>query len=95
MDDVNTVSIETDCLKAYIAKGIAVACFIYARCLDLGRGTKVNKDLAQTYYKRVSASSNHISSEAVSLTRTLISKSYAFDPEQCKLMQNHVTYQQI
>ena len=53
-EDVPGLAAETDCLALYIAKGIAMACFIYARCLVSGQSLKPNKDLAQMYYSKVS-----------------------------------------
>lgn len=57
MNDIEKISIETGCLKYYIAKGIALASFIQARCLELGKGQIVDnkdaKELAKSYYKRV------------------------------------------
>jgi TPR repeat protein len=51
--DIEAIAKETKCLKDFIAKGIAMACFIYGRCLDSGRGLKIDKELARKYYKRV------------------------------------------
>jgi len=50
--DVDSISHETSCTKGYIAKGISLASFIYARCLHLAKGTKKDADKAQYYYKR-------------------------------------------
>jgi len=51
-EDVPTLAAETDCLPLYIAKGIAMACFIYARCLVGGHSLKPNKELAKMYYSK-------------------------------------------
>ncbi|CAL1538773.1 unnamed protein product [Lymnaea stagnalis] len=51
-EDVPLIAAETDCLPLYIAKGIAMACFIYARCLVGGHSLKTNKELAKTYYSK-------------------------------------------
>ncbi|GFS10793.1 LRP2-binding protein-like [Elysia marginata] len=51
-EDVPTLAAETDCLPYYIAKGIAMACFIYARCLIFGHSLKPDKDLAEAYYSK-------------------------------------------
>ncbi|XP_005095624.1 LRP2-binding protein [Aplysia californica] len=51
-EDVPVLAAETDCLPLYIAKGIAMACFIYARCLVGGHSLKPNKELAKTYYSK-------------------------------------------
>ena len=53
IDDVERVSRETDCLIDYIKKGIAIACFYYARCLALGRGIAKDEKAAATFYSRV------------------------------------------
>ncbi|XP_038046558.1 LRP2-binding protein-like isoform X2 [Patiria miniata] len=52
LDSVEELSKETDCLPAFVAKGIALGCFYYARSLHLGHGVKKDKDLAQKYYSR-------------------------------------------
>ncbi|XP_072177450.1 LRP2-binding protein-like [Diadema setosum] len=52
LDDVVALSHATDCLPVFIAKGIAMGCFYYARCLHLGQGVKKDKALAQKYYSR-------------------------------------------
>jgi TPR repeat protein len=41
-------------VKTYILKGISMASFTMARCLDLGKGTTKDPELARKYYKRVS-----------------------------------------
>ena len=51
--DVEKIGKETNCLKSFVAKGIALACFTYARCLDLGKGAKKDSELAKKLYKRV------------------------------------------
>jgi len=51
-EDVHTLASETDCLPLYIAKGISMACFIYARCLVGGHSLKPNKELAKMYYSK-------------------------------------------
>ncbi|NWW42326.1 LR2BP protein, partial [Pedionomus torquatus] len=37
-DDIDGVAKLTDCLPAYVAKGVAMAAFYLGRCLQLGRG---------------------------------------------------------
>ncbi|XP_059500819.1 LRP2-binding protein isoform X3 [Stegostoma tigrinum] len=49
-DNIPQIAEETDCLPAYIAKGIAMAAFYYARCLQLGLGTQQNQVEARKYY---------------------------------------------
>ncbi|KAI8793620.1 LRP2-binding protein isoform X1 [Biomphalaria glabrata] len=51
-EDVPLIAADTDCLPLYIAKGIAMACFIYARCLVGGHSLKINKELAKMYYSK-------------------------------------------
>ena len=41
-----------------VARGIAMACFILARCRQLGQALSKNGDLAQTYFQRVSMHCN-------------------------------------
>lgn len=53
LTDIDKIALEIGCLKSFIAKGVAIACFIYARCLHLGRGAKKNVELAQHFYKKV------------------------------------------
>lgn len=36
LDDVKLLSCQTDCLELYIRKGIALGCFVYARCIERG-----------------------------------------------------------
>ncbi|XP_033633027.1 LRP2-binding protein-like [Asterias rubens] len=52
LDDFVELSKTTDCLPVFIAKGIALGSFFYARCLHMGHGVKKEKDLAQKYYSR-------------------------------------------
>lgn len=46
---------QSGALQILVAKGIAIACFILARCLQLGQAVSKNADLAQTYFQRVSS----------------------------------------
>ena len=52
-EDVNQIAHETECLPSFVAKGISMACFYYARCLQLGLGVKKNADECKKYYSRV------------------------------------------
>ena len=52
-EDVNQIAYETECVPSFVAKGIAMACFFYARCLQLGLGVKKNVEECKTYYSRV------------------------------------------
>lgn len=44
----------TDCLPASVAKGVAMAAFYLARCLQLGRGVQQDPAAAKKYYSKVS-----------------------------------------
>jgi len=48
----NILARRTNCLPSYVRKGIALACFYYARCLDLGRGVKKDARLARELFSR-------------------------------------------
>ncbi|KAK3726939.1 hypothetical protein QZH41_014796 [Actinostola sp. cb2023] len=54
-DDVQAIAAETDCLPNYVAKGIALGCFVYARCLHHGYG--VDKDVkgSHPWYTRAAS----------------------------------------
>ncbi|XP_064631232.1 LRP2-binding protein-like isoform X2 [Lineus longissimus] len=52
LKDVSEIAEETDCLPGYVAKGIAIACFIFARCLHHGVGVKHDSEKAKMYYSR-------------------------------------------
>ena len=54
MTNVDQIAEESDCVSAYISKGIAMACFYYARCLHHGRSTKKDENEAKFYYSKVS-----------------------------------------
>lgn len=54
-EDVEGLAIETDCLPQYVAKGIALGCFVYARCLHHGLGVSQNRELAKDWYSRASS----------------------------------------
>ena len=51
---VETLAEQSGALQILVAKGIAIACFILARCLQLGQAVSKNAELAQTYFQRVS-----------------------------------------
>lgn len=44
----------TDCLPAYVAKGVAMAAFYLGRCLQLGLGVQQDQAAAAKCYSRVS-----------------------------------------
>ncbi|XP_006816414.1 LRP2-binding protein-like [Saccoglossus kowalevskii] len=52
LNDVAKIAKETDCLPIFIAKGIALGCFFYARCLHQGLGVVKNKVEAQKFYSK-------------------------------------------
>lgn len=56
LSNVVEISQETECQENYVLKGIAMACFFYARCLDKQLGIKNCNELAKQYYSRVSHS---------------------------------------
>jgi TPR repeat protein len=57
-NDVAAVAKETDCMVTYVRKGVALACFYFARCLHRGLGIKKNPPEASKYYSRVSDQSH-------------------------------------
>ena len=52
-DDVEGLALETDCLPQYVAKGIALGCFVYGRCLHHGLGVARDREQARYWYSRV------------------------------------------
>lgn len=46
------LSKQTGCLPVFIAKGIALACFYYGRCLHLGKVVVKDEDLASKFYSK-------------------------------------------
>ena len=52
-DDVEGLALETDCLPQYVAKGIALGCFVYGRCLHHGLGVEQDREQARYWYSRV------------------------------------------
>ncbi|XP_041371308.1 LRP2-binding protein-like [Gigantopelta aegis] len=52
LEDIDTMAEETECLPSYIAKGISIASFFYARCLAQGLGTMQDKEKSEIYYSR-------------------------------------------
>ncbi|XP_048365268.1 LRP2-binding protein isoform X3 [Sphaerodactylus townsendi] len=51
-DNVGQIAKDTDCVPFYIAKGLAMASFYLARCLQLGLGTKPDAAAAKKYYSK-------------------------------------------
>ncbi|XP_067035151.1 LRP2-binding protein-like isoform X1 [Acropora muricata] len=54
-EDVQGLANETECLPQYVAKGIALGCFVYARCLHHGLGVQQNREQAKYWYSRASS----------------------------------------
>ncbi|XP_013392510.2 LRP2-binding protein [Lingula anatina] len=52
LDDIYQIAAETTCIPGYIAKGISMACFFYARCLHKGHGVEANEEEAGKYYSK-------------------------------------------
>ena len=46
-------------MPTYIKKGIAMACFYYARCLNLGRAILPDPEEASKYYAEVDHRAQH------------------------------------
>lgn len=54
LEDIEGIAAETDCLSNYVAKGIALGCFVYARCLHHGYGVEQDVKESKLWYSRVS-----------------------------------------
>uniref|UniRef100_A0A8D0EFD0 LRP2-binding protein n=1 Tax=Strix occidentalis caurina TaxID=311401 RepID=A0A8D0EFD0_STROC len=52
-DDIDTLAKMTDCLPTYVAKGVAMAAFYLARCLQFGLGVQQDQAAAKKYYSQV------------------------------------------
>lgn len=52
--DIPTIAQVTGCLPEFISRGMAMASFYYARCLQLGLGITKDEATAQHYYSQVS-----------------------------------------
>ena len=52
-EDIDSLARETDCLPSYVAKGVALGCFVYARCLHHGLGADHDEKEALRWYSRV------------------------------------------
>ncbi|NXY73992.1 LR2BP protein, partial [Glareola pratincola] len=50
--DMDTLAKITDCLPASVAKGVAMAAFYLASCLQLGRGVQQDPAAAKKYYSK-------------------------------------------
>ena len=53
LEDVNKIAQVTGCLMLYIAKGIAIGCFVYGMCLFKGHGMDRDEEEAIRWLKRV------------------------------------------
>ena len=53
LNEVDRIAKETGCVKTFVHKGISMASFTIARCLDLGKGIAKDPELAKKYYRRV------------------------------------------
>ncbi|XP_001634827.2 LRP2-binding protein [Nematostella vectensis] len=52
LDDVMAIARETECLPKYVAKGISLGSFVYARCLHHGFGVDKDEKNALRFYSR-------------------------------------------
>ncbi|XP_067104412.1 LRP2-binding protein [Osmerus mordax] len=52
-DNIPAIATATECLPEYVDKGVAIALFYYARCLQLGRGVAKDTQQAQLYFIKV------------------------------------------
>lgn len=50
--DIPTIAQVTDCLPEFISRGMAMASFYHARCLQLGLGTSKDEAAAKQYYSK-------------------------------------------
>ncbi|XP_036155784.1 LRP2-binding protein isoform X2 [Myotis myotis] len=50
--DIPTIAQVTDCLPEFISRGMAMASFYHARCLQLGLGTTKDEATAKQYYSK-------------------------------------------
>ncbi|KAK7812357.1 hypothetical protein U0070_023267 [Myodes glareolus] len=51
--DIPMIARVTDCLPEFISKGMAMASFYYARCLQLGLGITKDEASAKQYYSKI------------------------------------------
>ncbi|XP_036406590.1 LRP2-binding protein [Megalops cyprinoides] len=62
-DDIAAIAKSTDCLPEYIRKGVAMALFYYARCLQLGKGVEKNQEEAKQYFSKAARLSPEVCKE--------------------------------
>lgn len=53
MEDTSELSRETDCLEAYIKKGISLGHFIYGRCIEKGVVADMDDNTPIQWYSKV------------------------------------------
>lgn len=51
-EDVNKIAQITGCLRVYVAKGIAMGCFVFGLCLYKGHGIEKDEEQAMKWFKR-------------------------------------------
>ncbi|NXQ88750.1 LR2BP protein, partial [Nyctibius grandis] len=51
-NDIDMLAQVTDCLPTYVAKGVAMAAFYLARCLQRGLGVRQDQAAAKKYYSK-------------------------------------------
>nr|XP_033814716.1 LRP2-binding protein [Geotrypetes seraphini] len=62
-DDIAMLAKKTDCIPMYIAKGVAIANFYLARCLQLGLGIQHSLTAARIYYAKACNLDAEVSSD--------------------------------
>ena len=87
-EDVEGLALETDCLPHYVAKGIALGCFVYARCLHHGLGVEKSREQAKHWYSTVCTLKLSFLFSFLLLNTPL----YIFTHIQCKLFLKEVVH---
>ncbi|XP_061108292.1 LRP2-binding protein isoform X2 [Conger conger] len=62
-EDVGAIARNTECLPEYISKGIAMAMFYYARCLQRGKGVQQNVEEAKRYFSKATQLNHEVCRE--------------------------------
>ncbi|XP_036106174.1 LRP2-binding protein [Molossus molossus] len=65
--DIPTIAQVTDCLPEFISRGMAMASFYYARCLQLGLGITKDEAMAKHYYSKACRLNPELADELHSL----------------------------
>lgn len=78
----------TDCLPRYVAKGVAMAAFYLARCLQLGLGVQQDQAAAKKCYSKVSWKVLQASSYLMKLCDTLDLSLYTY----CLVKDSNIIY---